>query len=404
MKKILTAILSIVGGWKKLIRKLKGKSEDDVYAERIVSGRSWEEFCDTIKAAGNSLYIGNTPKDPFNQAEGVRYLSRLTRVALNAFVENNDPKFPSFQRMVNETVKMGADNPDNYYLNAQISGDYEYRISGKRNDIHFLGFFTKNGNYGTTGGLAPCGVLDSNNMTLNEDGTFEVILSKEKRGQNWLKIEDGTSLLMVRQTFLDKMKETPAELEIERIGSEPYPENVSPKSIDEGLNTAGMFVAGATALFSKWANDFQKHSNRLVMFDPEVSNAAGGEENIIYYHSHWKLADDEVLYIETEIPECQSWNFQVNNYWMESLDYRYHDVCINKASANVDPDGKVRVIVAHKNAGWQNCLVTAGHNEGTMCWRWNRPAGDVMNEISAKVLKAAEVDDLLSSVKHKVSV
>ena len=40
--------------------------------------------------------------------------------------------------MVKERVKMGADNPDNYYMNAQISGQFEYKIVGKRNSIDYL--------------------------------------------------------------------------------------------------------------------------------------------------------------------------------------------------------------------------------------------------------------------------
>jgi len=87
--------------------------------------------------------------------------------------------------MANETVKLGADNPDNIYLNAQISGNYEYRITGKRNTIDYLGFFTQNGNYGTTGGLAPCGKIEDRDLKLESDGSFEIILSKhpgEKTG------------------------------------------------------------------------------------------------------------------------------------------------------------------------------------------------------------------------------
>ena len=30
--------------------------------------------------------------------------------------------------MVHETVKMGADNPDNHYMNATISGDFDIRV------------------------------------------------------------------------------------------------------------------------------------------------------------------------------------------------------------------------------------------------------------------------------------
>tara|TARA_R110002072_G_scaffold123352_2_gene258606 strand:- start:214 stop:555 length:342 start_codon:yes stop_codon:yes gene_type:complete len=49
-----------------------------------------------------------------------------------------------------------------------------------------------------------------------------------------------------------------------------------------------------------------------------------------YTHSAWQLADDEVFIIDApEIPECQTWNFQLDNWWMESLDYRHHTIHVN---------------------------------------------------------------------------
>ena len=204
MKKILITFLNFFQVIRRAWLRLSGKTEDDVHNQRVMSGKAWTEFCDNLKSAGAALVYPGAPQDPGQQAEGIRYLTRLTRAALEAFVEFNDPRFPVFRRTVHETIKMGADNPDNYYLNAQISGDYEYVISGKRNSIHYFGLFTQNGNYGTTGGLAPCGVLEDGELQVREDGTFEIILSKERRGENWLKIEPGTSLLMVRQTYLDR--------------------------------------------------------------------------------------------------------------------------------------------------------------------------------------------------------
>jgi hypothetical protein len=158
--------------------------------------------------------------------------------------------------------------------------------------------------------------------------------------------------------------------------------------IDEGLKTASMFVAGASLMFTRWAGGYQKHTNQLPLFSPEVSNAAGGDANIIYYHSHWKLADHESLLIEVQPPDCDSWNFQLNNYWMESLDYRYFTICINKASAIYEPDGSVRVTVAHRDPGTPNWINTCGHNEGTMLWRWYRlAAGSEAVEPSCGIIK-----------------
>jgi len=372
MRKLLFLFLNVLKTFRRLGLKLRGKTEADIHAERVISGKAWEEFCDNLKSAGASLMYPGAPRDVFNQAEGLRYLSRLTRGGLEAFVEYYDPAFPVLRRMAHETVKLGADNPDNYYFNAQISGEYEYRIHGKRNSVHYIGFFTQNGNYGTTGGMAPCGALEHTGLKLEEDGTFEIILSKTPTGKNWLKIETGTSMLMVRQTFLDRFTETPAEVTIENLDGPTAPGNITPAMIDEGLKTASMFVAGASVMFAKWANGFQKHTNKLPLFSPEVSNAAGGDDAIIYYHSYWKLADKETLVIEVKPPDCDSWNFQLNNYWMESLDYRYFTICINKASAHYEPDGSVRVTIAHNDPGQPNWINTCGHHEGTMLWRWYR--------------------------------
>ena len=372
MRKLLFAFLSLSKYFRNLKRTVLGKTEDDMIKERIVSGRSWDDFCEQLKLAGTNLKYPGAPQDVFSQAEGIRYLTRLTRVSLEAFVEYADPSFPIFKRMVHETVKMGADNPDNYYFNAQISGTYEYRITGKRNTAHYIGFFTQNGNYGTTGGLTPCGVLEGVDLKLEADGSFEIIISKEPKGKNWLKLENETGLVMVRQTFYDRFKEVPAEIRIENLDGRKSPEPLSPKMLDDGLKMASMFVAGAPLLFARWAKGFRKHVNELPQFDPKISNAAGGDANIIYYHSYWNLKPDQALVIDVKPPACDSWNFQLNNYWMESLDYQHYNISINKHSAVYEADGTVRIAVSHKDPGLPNWIETAHHREGTMCWRWYR--------------------------------
>ncbi|MCZ0935874.1 MAG: DUF1214 domain-containing protein [Gemmatimonadetes bacterium] len=375
MRRLIIGLLGLFRRLSLAARKLRGGTPADTAAQRVVSGKAWDEFCDTLKAAGAALTFPGAPRDPFNQAEGYRYLSRLARGGLMAFVEHADPRAPVLHRVAHETVKLGSDNPDNYYQTAAIHGDFEYRISGRRNTVTYLGFGTQAGHYGQSGGLPPTGYIEAGEIEIGEDGTFDLVVSRRRHDGNWLPMTAESRTLIVRQTFLDRETEAPAELHIERIGcaeDEKRPRPLTPEQIDEGLKSAGTLVAGAAMLFANWARGFRKHSNTLPMFDPDVSLQAGGDPNIVYYHSHWAVADDEALLIEAMPPECEHWNFQLNNYWMESLDYRYHTIHTNKHLAHHEEDGSIRIVVSHEDPGLPNWLDTAGHASGTMCFRWIR--------------------------------
>lgn len=395
MRRFVVGLLSLFGRVSRLLRKLSGKTEEEVAAERIKNGQSWDEFCDTLKAAGAALNFPGTPRDAFSQAEGYRYLSRLARAGLMAFVEHADPKAPVLHRVADEVTKLGADNPDNHYLTAAISGAFEYRISGRRNSVAYLSFGTQAGHYGQGGGMPPTGYIEAGEIDMDEDGRFELVLSSAPQEKNWLPMAPDTGTLIVRQTFLDRESEVPADLHIERINcpeDERHPSPLTPGALDEGLKSASTLVAGASLLFAKWARDFQRHSNSLPMFDPEVSNAAGGDPNIVYYHSHWALAADEALVIEVTPPVCEYWNFQLNNYWMESLDYRYHDIHTNKHLVQYEADGSIRLVVAHEDPRLPNWIETAGHALGTMCFRWVR--AETHPEPRTRVAKLRELESL----------
>ncbi|MDC6486065.1 hypothetical protein PQZ54_05535 [Luminiphilus sp.] len=55
---------------------------------------------------------------------------------------------------------------------------------------------------------------------------------------------------------------------------------------------------------------------------------------------------------------------------MESLDYRYHRVSLNQAQAEVSHTGSVTIVLSGVNPGCTNWISTAGHSEGTLCFRW----------------------------------
>ncbi len=358
--------------------------------DRGFDGRAWAELCDRLKQAGDLVLRG--PDDPRTRAEGFRYLSRITRAALETFVENADPGAPTLARTIHETAKMGADNPDNFYFNAPLRGDREYRLRGHRGSVHYLAFATQIGHYGQGRGMPPSGMLEARELELDGEGRFEIVLSTEKKGRNWLPMKPETGTLIVRQTRLLPTEQL-ATLELTPLDGPAIPAPLDPARLAAGLDSTAMLVQGASMLFAAWTEGFQKHTNQLPRFDPAVSTMFGGLPEIAYYHSYWQLGPDEALVIDTPIPDCDHWNFQLNNHWMESLDYRFHRIHVNSKTASLREGPSVRVVVAHEDPGVPNWIETTGLSRGTMCFRWVRAAGEPPTP-STRVVPLREVREL----------
>ncbi|MGB0220129.1 MAG: DUF1214 domain-containing protein [Sinimarinibacterium flocculans] len=358
----------------------------------VISGRAWDAFCDTLKQAGRQILRPEAPVSELDRAEGWRYLTRLLRIGLEMHLECADPDFPAFFMPSHETGKIGADNPDNLYLMARINGRNEYVLRGTRGTVSYLSIGTQKGGYETDGKMEPTGFIDARDLQLDAEGRFEVIVSAERpaAAKNWLRIEPASNAVLVRQTFLDRKTERPATITIARAGSQARPEPLSAERIALALQRTAGFVDGTATVFANWAQSYLAHPNQLPLADQKVCQAAGGDPNIVYYHSYWQLADDEALVIHLpRIPDCRFWNLQINNWWMESLDYRYHRAHFNAHSAKVAADGSVTMVLAHRDPGVDNWLETAGHDRGTMCLRWVGSKENVDPEL--RIVKSGEL-------------
>ena len=346
-------------------------SEADALA-RLVDGRAWSAFCRALEEAGQAVLREGTPTDAFDRAEGFRYLTRLLRAGLESQLEFSDPQHPGFFQLSHETLKIGNDNPDNVYWNANVSGRHEYRITGTRGGAPLLAFATKGGSYATDGTMRPTGELHERDLRVGPDGRFEILVSCAQRPGNWLPMTPETTSLVVRQTFADRRREEPARLAIECLDAKASP-SLDPAALADRLLGAVGFVRGTANLFVDWMRSYVKHENQLPADDQHKCQRAGGDSNIFYFNSRWRLGPDEALLVEPRrIPRCDAWNFQLSNFWMESLDYRYHRIHVNQHSAQREPDGRVRIVVAHRDPGprFPNWLETAGHTCGGMLFRW----------------------------------
>ncbi|MCB2067381.1 MAG: DUF1214 domain-containing protein [Erythrobacter sp.] len=332
---------------------------------------TWREFCEVLAQAGEVLLRPDAPATPLDQAEGLRYLSRLARTALNMLVDSSDPDFPRLFLLTDDTIKIGADNPDNLYQQAVIAGDRTYRISGKVNTVPYLSFGSKANRYAIDGTMASTGEIELEQMEVAADGSFEIVASKAPQPGNWLPLADDSTFLIVRQTFEDKASQQPAEVRIERISQGPaVPALLTPETIRAQLLGAAAWARGTANTFATWSEWFKPTPNQIYLGDQAVFQRAGGDPKIWYGHAYFDLQPGEAWVLEVMPPKCRMWNFQLDNYWMESLDHVHQQVWVNSHQAKYEDDGRIVVVCADEDPGFGNWVDLAGHRRGTALWRW----------------------------------
>jgi len=357
--------------------------------EKVMDGSAWREFCELLAKAGDVLVREDLDTSAFDRAEGLRYLSRLLRAGLVSFVESTGPAHPLF-RALPDMVKMGLDNPDNYYLSASIDPRRDYRIRGSRGSIHYLSFAAQNQNFAArdriTGGA---GHLNDSELVLDAEGGFEIVASQREHPGNWLRLAPDTRQILVRQTFLHRHAERPVEPSIECVGSEGPPAPLDPARAPGQLLGAAMYAIGCAQWFADWVIGFRDEAptNAFHLPGEGAHRTLGGDPNVRLWLGTWRLDPDEALVVEATPPKCRYWNFQLGNVWAESLDHRFQRVHINSGQVAHREDGSFELVVSHADPGHPNWISTAGHEHGTMGLRW--VLADAHPQPSARVVPRA---------------
>jgi hypothetical protein len=348
---------------------------EDAGLEKVQRARVWGEFCELLEKAGAVLLREDLDTSLFDRAEGHRYLARLLRAGLFAFAENPGPLHPVFGAMP-EGVKMGLDNPDNYYLSASVDPAYDYRIRGTRGTIHYMSFAAQHMNFAARDTISGgAGHLNDAELAYEPDGSFEIVASQQPQPGNWLRMTPHTRQILLRQTFLHRHRETPVAVDIECLQCDGPAPPLEPERVEGMLKGGALYAIGAAQWFADWVLGFLQHAPLNDFHLPELEKhlLMGGDPNVRMWLGMWKLAPDQALVIDATPPKCDYWNFQLGNIWAESLDHRTRRVHVNSGSAAYRDDGSFRLVVAHEDPGnVDNWIDTAGHHHGTMALRWVR--------------------------------
>ena len=139
--------------------------------------------------------------DPQMRAEAYRSVLYATVGSIRT-AALTDLDHPRFIRATDWSAKSGLDNPDNNYYFARIRDDEDYVIRGQRGSSRNLIFQLVVGQPGVrdAGSSTNVSVLNAWDMQIEDDGTFEILVSRENPGdgRNWLANGPGAETLMAR--------------------------------------------------------------------------------------------------------------------------------------------------------------------------------------------------------------
>ena len=291
--------------------------------------------------------------------------------------------------------KWGMDCPDCLYTGAGLRGGDTYRLWGNRGTARYVGLQTMAGMASTANVL-----LDE--IDLDSNGDFEIILSADEHAGNWLKIAEDATQLVVRHFFYDWDTEVASSLSIERL-SGPPPTDTRAKPIDpraamaRQLVALGDFVEANLDFFLQFATP-ESPNTFNPPFDGTAMGAAAENRPVI---GSFQLAPDEALVVEVEPPQGLYWSYSIGNPWWETIDYARHQSSLNGHQAAIDADGVLRVVIAHEDPGIANWLDTAGHGEGPVILRCVRTENAPVP--TTRVVPFSEVAQALPEDSRRVS-
>lgn len=358
--------------------------------------KPWAHYVDLLKGADTLLDRTHAPdSDEMRAMLWRQFATNLSQGFFLLFQSTPDqPEFAPFENSVFVTQP----NPDAVYYYAPVDGRGTYRVIGERGDAPVAGFAVGSRIIGMDAlpgkGL---GNYDMDNLALDADGGFEVIFSAERPAGytgNWLPLAAEADFIMVRQFSYDWGREKDVRLAIERIDAptqiRPRP---TPQQIDAQLthlfagyvrNLSGIAIGAVGRCAERgFVNRFNLNSYQ------ELGN--GEDWPQAYFETVFDIADDEALIIESELPETRPyWNLQVVDGLWNQVEYVYRQSSLNGLQAAVDPDGRMRAVLSHRDPGIANWLDTGGHLYGMMIGRWYRCSSQPVPKVTK--VKFAELD------------
>ncbi len=379
---------------------------------RLLDGRAWDDFCDTLKVAGQIVLRETPDGDPQDRVEGFRYVTRMITMASFRAIERRTPTTsPRPIRLIPPPLQggQGVQSPNQDHMVQPVDARFRYRVTGTVGDTYThlsawsppvpvdVGAFASGLNaeehldvFNPNMALTPHSYVLAD--LAGDDGTVDFVLSVDPpgNGETWFPMTTLTRELMVRVVYENRNEQAPPRLMIRCLDDQPSQGTPAPEDMSTRLATAAQLVLGLLSDYGGWTRDLLSRENQLEYTRQAYERIGGSPDDRHFEFGYWRLQPGKALVVEFVEPDCQQWNFQLCNHWMENLaDYARGRGYVDSQNASRGAGGLVRIVVAPTDPGVANWIDPGDRDHGVMGLRFVQPEN--VPEVSCRLVAQADL-------------
>ncbi|QRY46286.1 hypothetical protein JVX93_05300 [Mycolicibacterium boenickei] len=317
--------------------------------------------------------------------EGLQYLAGCIAACTHVAFDY-DRDHPFLHSGTGPFTKMGLDNPDTMYFGTRVQPGHEYVVTGRRGTTTDVSFQLLGGEYTDDNVPDSETAFDDRKLDIAADGTFE-----------WRFTPATPSQLVIREVYNDwaAQRGSFAIARTDTAGTAPAP--LTKELIEKRYATAGKQLVQRVKTWLQFPKWFYDNLPLNTLTAPRLT--PGGLATQYSSVGHYDLSPDQAIVITLPVSDAPYLGFQLGSLWYISLDYINHQTSLNGTQAQVDPDGKIRIVVSDANPGVTNWCETLGHTKGYLQFRWQRVSRE-LTEADGPSIEIVDVDQIASVLPH----
>lgn len=399
----------------------------DGAAERLLAGRAWDDFCESLRRTGHMVDLLGDEVDALDRAEWYRCLTRYVRGGLERYLEAGEPARPALRDLAwRHTINFTSPLQDHLFAEFP-DGSGTYRISGNRGSVPYfviaawtsaepVDFGARDWAARGVEGLrafdpailTTTNFVESSGLRFDAQGDFSLVVSRDKPddGSDWLALPANCVGLIVRWVFATRIGATPPAMTIARL-DDATPRPVDAAHVSRGLAKAAQATLGYAELSRSWWQDNLGRRPNTILFSQAVYLSNGGVPDRRHHgFGSWRCDADEALVVRFTPTPCDYWTFQLCNIWQENLDnYAEGQGYLYKAGTRLEEDGSVLAIVAAEDPGiGGHWLDPYGHRHGGWSFRLVKTDGEPPRIVTHRVKLEALRRDGLAALRDEDAI